>query len=1120
MMWLLLLLVSIAHSSEGEKRMILRDGSNPCEGHVEVYYENQRGYVGDKYWSSATEAVVCRSAHCGNSTPNTVDVDRDSNRTVWLNELICNGTEEHLWDCKCPGWNISSYRKPSVKKIKCSNEIKFDLDGFNCAGAVRFSKDNGQSWTGYLCADNWGKLEADILCKSLKCGEAKEPAMDNWMIWKDFESQKRMMISCSDISPIDNLWQCVTKESTVCTKPASVVCNGYERLQLRGQASNVCSGQLEIEEKGKWIPVDNNRRSPNDRCQQMHCGSAVSHTVDGNGTQLTCSDKVKVVLMDNNDKNPSVTSHKCYGAVHIKNNGTIHPVCNSGWDLTAAQVVCKELNCGKAISINDYRKVNIKGVMDSVSCLGTEASLWHCRAKHSLNSSLLDCSSKAHVVCADSIDVRLMDGPGRCAGRVEINYEGSWRQVDKNGWKDENSHTVCTQMKCGNKGKSSPEKFSSGSRDFLTKAVNCESSASRISDCLVNESKSGDIRERETVGIICKKHIVVFLKGDASTPCSGMVGIEHDGNTKWLSGSNKTWNQEAANAVCQQRKCGVASSFNVSTDTATADMRANVWDKSYNCSENSKSLFNCTTTTPPSDHNNTIATVNCTGTVTFEIKGDCWGNVIANVTGRAGGVCGDTWTLKHSEMLCMSQGCGSKVLTANRQPEPQTLLIKSLHSTKQTPSLTQSNFVLNDENNSCLQKPAYVVCSGSVKPRFSVSVDKCSGNVEVFYDGTWLPVCTDALKNKDAQRTICQELGCGHAVEQISHFGPAPKERHVISQLGCQNVKSLSECNITSVLKDKSCFPAGLVCADSRKMTVRGTCRGPVSIFSKGNHHAVSFEGWTDSAGDQLCKDLNCGRFKSKFISPVTNVQAFWSENFNCTKENRKNIWDCENNDTSPSLNKPLSIECTDKPNVTVSGECHGEVKINGMKVCNSQWNDAYSDLLCQEIQCSNAVHKIEATNSQSGDVNHYVRCDDDHYELSQCKRVNGTCDGQPLSVYCVGNVKFKTTRHCGGQILVMNGLKWENICPLSKDNKIKELLCKELNCDPFTDFGPQSTAAPVKSLKLSLECTAHHMDIKHCLTRKECVNSKPAEIYCGGYEAPSHLLHPHHHSVSLPLWE
>lgn len=45
------------------------------------------------------------------------------------------------------------------------DKIKISLDGFKCAGAVQYSIDGG-NYSGYICADNWGKtyLEAHWIC--------------------------------------------------------------------------------------------------------------------------------------------------------------------------------------------------------------------------------------------------------------------------------------------------------------------------------------------------------------------------------------------------------------------------------------------------------------------------------------------------------------------------------------------------------------------------------------------------------------------------------------------------------------------------------------------------------------------------------------------------------------------------------------------------------------------------------------------------------------------------------------------------------------------------------------------------------------------------------------------
>nr|XP_020473604.1 scavenger receptor cysteine-rich type 1 protein M160-like [Monopterus albus] len=509
MMWLLLF-ICVAHTellmsqAKGENWLILKGENNPCEGHVEAYHNRTWGYVGDKGWNRTTEEVVCRSIHCG--TPvSTEDTQRDMSRQVWLNELACKGTESQLWDCQYPGWGISYYRKDTVKKISCSNQIKISLDGFRCEGAVQYSID-GKTPSGYFCSEDWGKKEADILCESLECGKSREIHLHKWRVWKGFQNSKKMMIKCDPdiIKDINNLWQCATQQSTACQYPASVICTNHKRLQLKGNASNVCSGRLEEENDGKWSPmikpevakpdiwcqqmhcginisystgssngkwspmIKPNNATPDIWCQQMHCGNNISYRTGSSSTQLTCTDNVNVVLMDNGK--PS----KCYGAVYIKVNETRLPVCATTWDSKEAEVVCRELQCGKVVSIE--RKPAKQGIMDSVECLGNESSLWHCRAKR--DNYPLQCRHSAYVVCAASISVRLMDGPGKCAGRVEIQHEGRWKRVNKNKWTDTSSDVACKQMNCGKQRKSSNEIFSKGSGDFLTKAVTCQPNAS------------------------------------------------------------------------------------------------------------------------------------------------------------------------------------------------------------------------------------------------------------------------------------------------------------------------------------------------------------------------------------------------------------------------------------------------------------------------------------------------------------------------------------------------------------------------------------------------------------------------------------------------------------------
>lgn len=98
--------------------------------------------------------------------------------------------------------------------------------------------------------------------------------------------------------------------------------------------------------------------------------------------------------------------------------------------------------------------------------------------------------------------VRLADGPGKCAGRVEIQYEGLWQRVRKEEWKDANSDAVCRELGCGNK--RDLTEFCKGSVKFLAKTVTCANTAKKISECETADIAQPNDKEVEAKGITCE----------------------------------------------------------------------------------------------------------------------------------------------------------------------------------------------------------------------------------------------------------------------------------------------------------------------------------------------------------------------------------------------------------------------------------------------------------------------------------------------------------------------------------------------------------------------------------------------------------------------------------------
>ncbi|NXS70649.1 DMBT1 protein, partial [Pandion haliaetus] len=170
---------------------------------------------------------------------------------------------------------------------------------------------------------------------------------------------------------------------------------------------------------------------------------------------------------------------RCAGRVEVLHNQQWGTVCDDGWDLSDAAVVCRQLGCGTATTAPTGASFG-RGLdpiwLDRVACVGGENALVECRARPwGINSCTHE--EDASVVCSATVtrkpppwtcgplvlnaaspaslpadevrtEVRLA-GPNRCAGRVEVLYAGQWGTVCDDGWDLNNAAVVCRQLGCG-----------------------------------------------------------------------------------------------------------------------------------------------------------------------------------------------------------------------------------------------------------------------------------------------------------------------------------------------------------------------------------------------------------------------------------------------------------------------------------------------------------------------------------------------------------------------------------------------------------------------------------------------------------------------------------------------
>nr|XP_055046848.1 scavenger receptor cysteine-rich type 1 protein M130 [Misgurnus anguillicaudatus] len=643
-------------------------------------------------------------------------------------------------------------------------------------------------------------------------------------------------------------------------------------------------------------------------------------------------------------------SRPCSGRVEVLHEGQWGTVCDDGWDMKDAAVVCKEVGCDKpvrAVGVAHFGQGSGPIWMDEVHCNGSESTLKNCKSKGVSNCGHHE---DAGVICSDRIP-RLVNGSHLCSGRVEVMQGKKWDTVCDTAFDKRDAEVVCRELNCGVpvqvlRGAA----FGKGEGQVWTQKIKCRGDESYFVFCPTSTSQKNCSHDKD-VGVICTGYSQVVLV-NGSDICSGRV--ERQYFSKLGSVCDDCMNMRAANVLCRELNCGIAVSV-VGVDWF-GEGSGEIWADVFDCQGNETKLSECSISSwsrAESSHKQDVGVI-CSnsslslhdGRVRLSGERECEGEVEVYIHQVWRRVLLDSWSLTESSVVCRQLGCGSVLNFTNSSSSSdehsyECVMGFQCSGTEHHLRNCRSPQTLNCSTTQQLS----ITCIGQRSIRLVGSGGDCAGRLEVFHKGSWGTVCDDFWDIKDAH-VVCRQLQCGVALSNQpvpAWFGPGSGPIW-LDDVNCEgNETSLWSCS-SRVWGDHDCKhkeDVGVVCSEFKEFRLTEGCKGNVEVFYNGSWGNVCVNQMDRDTASLICQELNCGRSASEPGYSVGVMAApNWLDYLRCRKHDMR-LWQC------PSLpwglnncyqNEVAGFTCSENES-NVSPRSHLTCNTSHQRPCTSKLN-------------------------------------------------------------------------------------------------------------------------------------------------------------------------------------
>uniref|UniRef100_A0A8C6UC79 SRCR domain-containing protein n=1 Tax=Neogobius melanostomus TaxID=47308 RepID=A0A8C6UC79_9GOBI len=616
-------------------------GASHCEGTVEAELRGEwRRVMTPDHWDLETAAAVCRGLDCGSAV--STEKRRGSDWSeAWRVKTACM-KKSSVRECLYDYGSSTSYLQ-----VICSDSVRLVGGRSLCSGSLQIQDQSlAQSWAG-VCEGALDRRGAEVLCRELSCGA---PLLQG------------------ALSPLGQTFHCEGNESKLMdcnrTRTGPETCPTLnltckEPLRLVGGASR-CEGTVEAELRGEWRRVTASGSWDLEEaavmCRDLDCGSPVSaEEREGSDSEVWGVDpycvkesSVRECLYD--ESSPSLLQvicsdsvrlvggrSLCSGSLQIQDHSLAQSwagVCEGALDRRGAEVLCRELGCGAPL------------LQGALSPLG---QTFHCEGNE---SKLMDCNRTRtgpetcptlNLTCKEPL--RLVGGPSRCAGTLEVRHRGEWRRMMTAGrWPLDSAAVVCRSLDCGS-AVSTEMRRGSNSSDVWAIFPDCEAEAP-LRDCVV-----GPANDTDSMEVVCSDS--VRLVGGRSL-CSGSLQIQDQSLAQsWTSVCEGALGRHGAEVLCRELGCGAPLLQGALSPLG----------QTFHCEGNESKLMDCPRTRTGPETCPTLqltceeplrlvrGSSRCEGTLELKFRGE-WQRVMTPYY---------PWDLEAASGVCRDLGCGSVV---------------------------------------------------------------------------------------------------------------------------------------------------------------------------------------------------------------------------------------------------------------------------------------------------------------------------------------------------------------------------------------------------------------------------------------------------------------------------